>query len=547
MKDKLLRKSPFQLTFLFVFAFFTSSMMAQNSSTETLTLPNEDSYTSNSVFSNRINNCLADAGAMNNTNSGFGLTNGFATLQATPDGNAIIPEDYEQIFVLTKGSGLVIINVGYEPSFQITSPGTYTIHSLVFNADTLDLGIVVPGQTTGVDVLGLLIAGGGEICASLDVPGAPIKVDEEQCTADSGTMTAVESQVDLSNGVAMISATADGNAVIPEGYGQVFVLTQGSDLVIVNAGGEPSFEVSEAGDYTIHSLVFNADTLDLGIVVPGQTTGVDVLGFLIAGGGDICASLDVPGAPIKVDEEQCTADSGTMYSSHPISCVNGQGYATISAMQNDAAVIPAGFEQIFVLTSAFDLVILDASAAPEFTTNHPGFYRIHSLVYSSDTLDLSIVDFGTTTGFDVLNLVGQNNICASLDVHGALNLVLPKWICHFFNNPNYRIGDPNAMVENYVNDFDSYEAFEAAMTKEKLDVKVYPNPVAEKLTIEIEINSNERMTFQVYSIDGKLLQTKLLSPGTLHQINISKLKQGIYFYQIQSKPGQFVSGKLMVM
>ena len=77
--------------------------------------------------------------------------------------------------------------------------------------------------------------------------------------------------------------------------------------------------------------------------------------------------------------------------------------------------------------------------------------------------------------------------------------------------------------------------------------KVYPNPVAEKLTIEIEINSNERMTFQVYSIDGKLLQTKLLSPGTLHQINISKLKQGIYFYQIQSKPGQFVSGKLMVM
>ena len=231
-----------------------------------------------------------------------------------------------------------------------------------------------------------------------------------------------------------------------------------------------------------------------------------------------------------------------MYSSHPISCVNGQGYATISAMQNDAAVIPAGFEQIFVLTSAFDLVILDASAAPEFTTNHPGFYRIHSLVYSSDTLDLSIVDFGTTTGFDVLNLVGQNNICASLDVHGALNLVLPKWICHFFNNPNYRIGDPNAMVENYITDFDSYEAFEASLTEEKLDVKVFPNPVANNLFVKADIIENEELTYTIIDISGRIMASGTTTSAMNSKdisINTSILNEGTYFVRFDSKYRNF--------
>jgi hypothetical protein len=249
----------------------------------------------------------------------------------------------------------------------------------------------------------------------------------------------------------------------------------------------------------------------------------------------------VPGAPIKVDEEQCTADSGTMNSSHPISCINGQGYAEISAMQNEAAVIPAGYNQLFVLTSAFNLVILDASATPEFTINHPGFYRIHSLVYNPDTLDLGVVQFGTTTGFDVLHLIEQNNICASLDVHGALNLVLPKWICHFFNNSNYRI-DPNALVENYLNDFDSYEAFEASMAREKLDVKVYPNPVANDLYVKTEIIEDEQLSYTIIDVSGRIMATGSTTSAMGNKdisINTSILNEGTYFVKFDSKYRSF--------
>ncbi|WP_299335903.1 T9SS type A sorting domain-containing protein [uncultured Psychroserpens sp.] len=482
--------------------------------------------------------CTADAGTMSTDMANVELSNGSATITATVDGNAVIPEGYVQAFVLTQGEGLIILGAGGEPSFEVTEAGDYTIHSLVFNPDTLDLSIVQPGVTTGFDVFGLLIAGGGEICASLDVAGASFKVDEEQCTADAGTMSTDMANVELSNGSATITATVDGNAVIPEGYVQAFVLTQGEGLIILGAGGEPSFEVTEAGDYTIHSLVFNPDTLDLSIVQPGVTTGFDVFGLLIAGGGEICASLDVAGASFKVDEEKCTADAGTMTSSHPISCLSG-GQATISAEIASVPVIPDGYQQIFVLTSAFSLTILDASPTPEFTVDHPGFYRIHSLVYNPDSLDLSIVDFGSTTGFNVLHLIEQNNICASLDVHGALNLVIPSWICHFFNNN--RIGDPTALIEDYVGNYSSYEAFEASFRNEKLDIALYPNPTSSIVRIDTEIVPEETINYTVVDVSGRVMlsgETTAIQNDNL-SIDMSRLKDGTYFVKFESKYRNF--------
>ncbi|MBK9401639.1 MAG: hypothetical protein IPN36_12510 [Bacteroidetes bacterium] len=66
---------------------------------------------------------------------------------------------------------------------------------------------------------------------------------------------------------------------------------------------------SAGGIYTIHTLVYDPSTLNLGIVVPGTTTGFDVNALLIQGGGSICASLDVTGAPVIVNDP----DAGTPY------------------------------------------------------------------------------------------------------------------------------------------------------------------------------------------------------------------------------------------
>uniref|UniRef100_UPI003D660B58 hypothetical protein n=1 Tax=Winogradskyella poriferorum TaxID=307627 RepID=UPI003D660B58 len=274
---------------------------------------------------NEENSCLADAGTLTATSTSVCST-GEVTISAHPNGDAFVPEDYSVLYVLTQGEGLVIQQVGGTPEFTVSGGGDYTIHTLVY-PNGLDLSIVELGVTTGFDVNGLLIQGGGELCASLDVAGAPVHITNP----DAGTLTADESNVALSGGSAIISATPNGDANVPEGYSTLYALTQGESLTIVNVGGTPSFEVTEAGNYTIHTLVYPTG-LDLSVVELGVTTGFDVNGLLVQGGGDLCASLDVPGAPIHVEEEACLADAGTLTAISTSVCSTGE--VTISAHPN---------------------------------------------------------------------------------------------------------------------------------------------------------------------------------------------------------------------
>jgi hypothetical protein len=167
----------------------------------------------------------------------------------------------------------------------------------VYDASTLDLGIVEFGVTTGFDVNGLLIQGGGDICASLDVAGAAFNVSpcEEECLADAGDITPSDFLVCWAT--EQLIGVPAGNAVVPAGYEVLYVLTRGNGLVIRQVNTEPVFNVTQNGIYRIHTLVYDPNTLDLSIVVPGVTTGFDVNSLLIQGGGTICASLDVEGAP----------------------------------------------------------------------------------------------------------------------------------------------------------------------------------------------------------------------------------------------------------
>ncbi|NKI31862.1 hypothetical protein HCU67_07870, partial [Muricauda sp. DJ-13] len=71
----------------------------------------------------------------------------------------------------------------------------------------------------------------------------------------SGTMTADATPICLDADSVQISATYNGDGNVPDGYVQLFVLTAGDDLVISGLDANPVFSISEAGKYTIHSLV----------------------------------------------------------------------------------------------------------------------------------------------------------------------------------------------------------------------------------------------------------------------------------------------------
>jgi len=369
-----------------------------------------------------VETCDATAGTLSADASPVTLIGGSATISATEGTAPFVPSGYSVLYVLTEGAGLVIIDAAATPSFTVTVAGDYTIHTLVYDPATLDVSTVVFGTTTGFDVNGLLIQGGGSICGALDVAGAPITVENEvTCDATAGTLTADASPVTLIGGSATISATEGTAPFVPSGYSVLYVLTEGAGLVIIDAAATPSFTVTAAGDYTIHTLVYNPATLDVSTVVFGTTTGFDVNGLLIQGGGSICGALDVAGAPITVENEvTCDATAGTLIAdASPVSLVGGS--ATISATQGTAPFVPSGYSVLYVLTEGAGLVIIDAALTPSFIVTAAGDYTIHTLVYDPATLDVSTVVFGTTTGFDVNGLLiqGGGTICGALDVAGA--------------------------------------------------------------------------------------------------------------------------------
>ncbi|MBL8002244.1 MAG: hypothetical protein JNL05_09810, partial [Flavobacteriales bacterium] len=353
--------------------------------------------------------CEASAGTMSTVKPDVCEENGIAILAATSGGAVVIPAGYQQLFVLTSGTGLVIQQVSTTPQFTVTTGGAYTIHSLVYDPATLDLSIVVPGVTTGFDVNGLLIQGGGTICASLDVAGAAFTVSDP----GAGTMSG-GSDVCLNGGSAELVAAANGDANVPAGYSQAYVLTSGAGLVIEQLGATPEFTVTAGGLYTIHSFVFPTG-LDLSVVVPGVTTGFDVNGLLVQGGGSLCASLDVAGTVFNVN----APNAGTMSGGGDV-CLSDSS-VVLTATANGDANVPAGYSQAYVLTSGAGLVIEQLGATPEFTVTAGGLYTIHSFVFPTG-LDLSVVVPGVTTGFDVNGLLvqGGGSLCASLDVAGTV-------------------------------------------------------------------------------------------------------------------------------
>jgi len=368
--------------------------------------------------------CEADAGTLGGVDFVPCVEpGGSVEIFAIPMGDAVVPQGYELVFVLTTAEELIVLDTSDEPVFSVTEPGLYTIHGLVHDPLTLDLAIIEPGVTTGFDVNALLEQGGGAICGSLDVVGASYVVVPcgPVCDAFAGTLAAPDPLPCVGqDGEALVFAIPVGDAVVPVGFEVVYILTQGPELVVQALNEAPAFTLGELSLHTIHTLVYGPATLDLDAVVPLETTGFEVAALLLQGGGDICGSLDVAGFPFVLEAcAECEALAGGLFGSG-VACLE-DGVATLQASPDGAAVVPDGFQTIYILTSGAELVVVAVSADPLFTVEALGAYTIHTLVYDPLTLDLDIVEIGSTTGFEVnaLLLQGGGAICASLDVAGA--------------------------------------------------------------------------------------------------------------------------------
>ncbi|MFT7603393.1 MAG: hypothetical protein ACI8VT_000960, partial [Saprospiraceae bacterium] len=105
----------------------------------------------------------------------------------------------------------------------------------------------------------------------------------------------------LSTSEGTISATPDGSAVIPCDHTLLYILTEGASNTILDTSSNPIFTFTAIGNYTIHTLIYNAvpsdiNFLDLSTITFGATPLSTLNATLNQGGGNICAVLDLTGA-----------------------------------------------------------------------------------------------------------------------------------------------------------------------------------------------------------------------------------------------------------
>ena len=252
--------------------------------------------------------CTVDAGTLSAEQNMVTLSGGIANIFATPVGNAVVPGDFDQVYVLTSGPELTIQMISPAPLFTVNQAGEYRIHTLVaelndpLSPDFFDGSAIIPGVSTAADVLAAIDE--QEVCADLDAMGVEITVIENTaCEAAPGLLFADPSEVPQQF-LTFISANELVAPVVPAGYEVTYFAAFGPDKLIVQMADAPAFIVEEAGDYNIFMLVaettdeFSPDFFDLNFVVPGVTT-FETLAFLIDVSG-VCAGLDPFGANITV-------------------------------------------------------------------------------------------------------------------------------------------------------------------------------------------------------------------------------------------------------
>ena len=442
--------------------------------------------------------CDAVACTLTPVNTLACIGNGDESTQISATGNddGNVPDGFVEIYLLTFGNGLVIWDINPDaPEFDVTVMGDYRIHKFVYDPETFDINLIVLNETTGFDILDILESEG--ICADLDPNGAFFWVDKPQ----AGTLTAIDDEVSIENGTATVAATPNGDIVIPSGFQAVYFLAFGTDQIIQAVSDAPSFEVSQIGTYSIHTLVYDPEFLtDLGSIFEVGVSSLDDVGapFLSE---EFCGMLDFTGVQIQVIDPMpvCLAEAGTLTAEEENVALD-DGAQIITAIPNGDVVVPDGFSLVYVLSMGEDRVIQETSEIPSFLVFETGIFHIHTLVWDPVTLDLSTAiefDLSTSPEIGALFSEGGGSICGSLDVPGT----------------TITVADDPAIV-----------------------MEMFPNPAQGTVHLNIPDGASQRATISIYTIGGsKVMEKRMNAQSDPNQtMDVSNLDDGMYLVRIQS-------------
>jgi len=116
-----------------------------------------------------------------------------------------------------------------------------------------------------------------------------------------------------------------------------------------------------------------------------------------------------------------TADAGTMvYPGTTDGCIDDMGsIVSSSGTPTGDAVVPPGYELSYIISVGYDLQVVQCTPTPSFTTDVPGWFTIHPIVYDPNTFDpCAFVGTGSIEDLEAL-FASDPCICGDVDPKGV--------------------------------------------------------------------------------------------------------------------------------
>jgi len=179
----------------------------------------------------------------------------------------------------------------------------------------------------------------------------------------------------------------------------------------------------------------------------------------------------------------------------------------------------------------------------------------------SDTLVVYFCHFAMTLEDKQITIMQGDTAQLYPGVFGNCQPITYQW------SPDYNISDPNIPNPVVWPDSTTYyvataldsagceiidETFEVFVspvsTSDNLSnpsVAIYPNPMSDFATIEINGINAEKLRIDFYDIQGRLVSQNTLS-GKRHQISSANFRSGLYIYRLFQNDQPFGQGKLVV-
>lgn len=121
-----------------------------------------------------------------------------------------------------------------------------------------------------------------------------------------------------------------------------------------------------------------------------------------------------------------------------------------------------------------------------------------------------------------------------------------------------------APADYYIGKMDEFKIFNKALNIEEIDslfnirnplasidedlnqeeIVIYPNPTSGRVNLEMPFNESKTSEIKIYDTKGSVVHNESLIGSKTIEIDLSKLKKGIYFYRIQQDV-DFYQGKII--